>query len=123
CRNTLMYLNAEAQTRILARFHFALGPHGLLFLGKAEMLITHADLFTPVDLRYRVFARTPRADLRDRLLGKVQAGDAEAVHALGRHVRLREAAFNSAPVAQMVVDVSGAVALVNDHMQRLFGIE
>jgi two-component system CheB/CheR fusion protein len=25
CRNTLMYFNTEAQTRILARFHFALG--------------------------------------------------------------------------------------------------
>jgi chemotaxis methyl-accepting protein methylase len=41
CRNTLMYFNAETQARILARFHFALADHGLLFLGKAEMLLSH----------------------------------------------------------------------------------
>src|SRR5262249_45474750 len=35
CRNTLMYLNAETQGKILARFHFALSDQGFLFLGKA----------------------------------------------------------------------------------------
>ncbi len=47
CRNTLMYFNAEIQERIIARFHFALNEGGYLFLGKAEMLLAHADLFTP----------------------------------------------------------------------------
>ena len=28
CRNTLMYFNAETQSRILDRFHFALNPDG-----------------------------------------------------------------------------------------------
>ncbi len=41
CRNTLMYFNTEAQGRILARLHFALADDGVLFLGKAEMLLTH----------------------------------------------------------------------------------
>jgi two-component system CheB/CheR fusion protein len=39
CRNTLMYFNAETQSRILSRFHFALAGGGVLFLGKAEMLL------------------------------------------------------------------------------------
>src|SRR5262245_6661110 len=54
CRNTLMYLNAETQTKILARFHFALNDTGVLFLGKAEMLLTHGNLFVPLELRHRV---------------------------------------------------------------------
>ena len=29
CRNALMYFNGEAQSRILARFHFALAEHGV----------------------------------------------------------------------------------------------
>lgn len=33
CRNTLMYLNAQTQTQVLARFHFGLKPGGALFLG------------------------------------------------------------------------------------------
>src|SRR5206468_3664476 len=86
CRNTLMYLNAEAQSKILARFHFALNDHGLLFLGKAEMLLTYGSLFSPVDLRSRVFAKTPRANARERLLGTAPGGEAEAVNQLTRHL-------------------------------------
>ena len=37
--------------------HFALNPWGYLFLGKSEMLITHSDLFRPVNLKRRVFAK------------------------------------------------------------------
>ena len=47
CRNTLMYFNAEAQARILGRFHFALNGdgkgNGTLFLGRAEMLLSTAS--------------------------------------------------------------------------------
>ena len=57
CRNTLMYFNAETQARILRRFHFALGAAGVLFLGKAEMLLSHGALFAPVDLKRRMFRR------------------------------------------------------------------
>ena len=59
CRNTLMYLNAETQSRLLSRFHFALKSSGYLFMGKAEMLLTHGNLFAPVELRHRIFAPTP----------------------------------------------------------------
>ena len=72
CRNTLMYFNAEAQARIVARFHFALNDQGYLFLGKAEMLLVHAKLFTPADLRYRIFTRSLKANLRERLLVMAQ---------------------------------------------------
>lgn len=59
CRNTLMYFNAETQTRALTRFHFALNDGGYLFLGKAEILINNGSLFNPVELRHRVFPRFP----------------------------------------------------------------
>src|SRR5439155_6521131 len=60
CRNCLMYFNAEAQGRILGRFHFAVNDGGYLVLGKAEMLLTHGNTFTPVDLKRRVFQRDAR---------------------------------------------------------------
>jgi two-component system CheB/CheR fusion protein len=123
CRNTLMYLNAETQTKILARFHFALSDSGFLFLGKAEMLLTHANLFVPVDLRTRIFAKAARTSPRDRLLLMAQGGETEAVNQLARHVRLREEAFNAAPVAQLVVDLSGTVVLINDRMRSLFNLD
>ena len=49
CRNTLMYLNAETQRNVLGRLHFALAPQGTLFLGHAEMLLSHSDRFTPLE--------------------------------------------------------------------------
>src|SRR4029078_5521233 len=67
CRNTLMYFNAETQSRVLARFHFGLLEGGYLFLGKAEMLFTQSHLFAPVELKQRIFAKVPRMVPRDRL--------------------------------------------------------
>jgi two-component system CheB/CheR fusion protein len=122
CRNTLMYFNSEAQGRILTRFHFALGEHGYLFLGKAEMLFTHASLFQPVDLKRRVFARSPRVDLRDRLLLTLKNGNEEAANHLARHVRFRESAFDAGPVAQIVVDLNGTLTMINELARSLFSI-
>jgi len=87
CRNVLMYFNAETQAHILARLHFALNDIGYLFLGKAEMLLTHANLFNPADLKHRIFTKTSKVNLRDRLIVLAQAGDAEAVNHLGQQVR------------------------------------
>jgi two-component system, chemotaxis family, CheB/CheR fusion protein len=57
CRNTLMYFNAAAQSRILGRLHFALLERGYIMLGRAEMLLSHADSFAPIDLKHRVAAK------------------------------------------------------------------
>ena len=122
CRNTLMYFNAEAQARILARFHFALNTHGFLFLGKAEMLLTHGNLFTPLELRHRIFAKVVQPNLRDHLLLLTQAGNEEAGYRLGRNVRLREAAFDAVTTAQIVIDLNGALVLANVLAQAMFGL-
>jgi two-component system, chemotaxis family, CheB/CheR fusion protein len=54
CRNTLMYLNAETQARVLSRLHFALHEGGFLLLGRAETLMAHGQAFVPVDLKRRL---------------------------------------------------------------------
>ncbi len=122
CRNTLMYFNAEMQKRILARFHFALKDTGILFLGKAEMLLTHADLFTPLNLQHRIFQRVPKINLQDRLLVLAQTGDEEAGSRLSSNVRLREAAFNSVPMPQIIIDFNGNLALANLAARSRFGL-
>ena len=60
-----MYFTAETQARILRRFHFALDDDGYLLLGRSEMLITHTDLFAPVELKRRVFRKVIEPTLRD----------------------------------------------------------
>jgi len=122
CRNTLMYFNAEAQQRILARFDFALAEGGFLVLGKSEMLLTHGDAFNVVSLKHRVFSKAGKTRMRDRLLVHAQADDDEATSHLGRHVRLRESAFDTVPIAQLVLDIDGRLVLASAEARNLFGL-
>jgi len=120
CRNTLMYFTAETQARVLARLHFALNDDGFLFLGRAEMLLTHAELFTPLDLSQRVFVKVPKPNVRERLLVLAQAGNVEATGQLGRQVKLLELIADTAPGAQLVVDAAGSVVTVNEAARQWF---
>ncbi|HEY2376658.1 MAG TPA: CheR family methyltransferase [Gemmatimonadaceae bacterium] len=124
CRNTLMYFNAETQSRILTRFHFGLNDGGVLFLGRAETLLTHASTFAPLDLRRRISTKVPRAslNLRERLLLIAQNGPADDGNGIDLQVRLRESALESAPIAQLVVDVNGGLVLANERARSLFSL-
>jgi two-component system CheB/CheR fusion protein len=120
CRNTLMYFNAETQARILSRFHFALAEGGVLFLGKAEMLLSHGSLFAPIDLKRRVFRRVPRALHTHGIAAteppRVLNGAASGLD------ELRNEAFAASPVAQLVLTSDGLVALTNRQLDKLFGV-
>jgi two-component system, chemotaxis family, CheB/CheR fusion protein len=120
CRNTLMYFTAESQGRILARFHYALDDDGFLFLGRAEMLLTHGALFAPVDLKQRIFTKVARLQLRERLLLLAQSGSAEATNHMARQLRVRELATEGLPYAQLVVDATGSLVAANLGARRLF---
>jgi two-component system, chemotaxis family, CheB/CheR fusion protein len=120
CRNTLMYFTAETQSQILRRFHFALNDEGVLLLGKSEMLITHTDLFTPVDLKRRVFRKVIRPALRDRVRVLAQDPGNGASHLVSDN--LRESAFDLAPVPQIVLDVNRTLVMANVPARRLFGL-
>lgn len=122
CRNTLIYFNSETQSRILARFHFALCDEGFLFLGKAEMLLTHSRLYSPLDMRSRIFRKIARIRLQDRLLLLAQTGEPDPGGLLGNQVQLREASFIAGPVAQLVLDRFGTVVLANDAARSMLNI-
>ena len=122
CRNTLMYFNTETQDRILDRFHYALNDRGYLFLGKAETLMTYNDSFIPVDLKRRIFAKVSRPNpLRDRQASRALA-DASTTSQQVSHVKLRELAFETGSVAQLVVESGGLLAMANERARSMFGI-
>ena len=58
CRNLLIYLNREAQERVLSVFHFGLQPDGFLFLGSSESAES-TMLYSGVDPKHRLFVRRP----------------------------------------------------------------
>jgi two-component system CheB/CheR fusion protein len=122
CRNTLMYLTAETQGRILRHFHFALRDTGVLMLGKSETMIAHRDLFAAVDLKRRIFrklARTP--SLQARVAGLVNGERIEyPVTEEDRHTR--EAALELSPQAQLIVTRTGILSFANVAARALFEI-
>jgi two-component system, chemotaxis family, CheB/CheR fusion protein len=121
-RNTLMYFGPDVQRKILANFHFALNPDGFLFLGRSELLMTRSSLFVPVDPKRRIFSKIPPSDFRNGLRGMVQ-GDGGLKAGGGREdFRIRQASFESAPVAQLVVDPGGYLAAANVQARTLFGL-
>jgi len=61
CRNLLIYLDAGLQKKLIPLFHYALAPHGYLFLGSSEGLANFGGLFREVDKKYRIFARIEAA--------------------------------------------------------------
>ncbi|MEH2443880.1 CheR family methyltransferase [Nostoc sp.] len=121
-RNTMMYFNSETQGRILARFHFALNDNSYLFLGKAEMLLMHSNLFTPIDLKNRIFTKISSINIRDRLLVMANSVDDESSNRLSRHLRLRDMGFDTSPIAQIVIDLNGTLILVNEQARTLFAL-
>ena len=61
CRNLLIYLDREAQRRVLETFRFALKPGGLLFLGTSESVDSVPGLFSVVDKKNRIYKTNPQA--------------------------------------------------------------
>ncbi len=118
CRNTLMYLNAETQARILRHFHFALRADGVLMLGKSEMMVSHRDLFAAVDLNKRIFRKQPRDSLQARAQG-FSNSDAE-LPAAGDERGTRDAALELGPHPLVIVSGSGRLTFANLAARALF---
>ncbi|HAZ43442.1 MAG TPA: chemotaxis protein CheR [Cyanobacteria bacterium UBA11371] len=122
CRNVLMYFNPETQASILVRFHFALKNTGFLFLGKSETLINRRPIFTPINLKHRVYTKSLKLELDDYLsinpkYPKNQAIDPETIQSY-----FWQTAFESSPVAQLAVNLNGYLIGANEQANRLFGL-
>jgi two-component system, chemotaxis family, CheB/CheR fusion protein len=122
CRNTLMYFTAETQGRIVRHFHFALHDHGVLMLGKSEMMISHRDLFDAIDVKRRLFRKADRpAPLPARVAGLVN-GELGAPARARDEQASRDAALETGPAPQIIVSQGGELALANLAARALFGI-
>jgi chemotaxis methyl-accepting protein methylase len=58
CRNLLIYLKAEVQTKLFPLFHYCLNPGGILFLGSAETIGSGPQLFESLNGKSRLYRRT-----------------------------------------------------------------
>lgn len=96
CRNLLIYLQPDAQQRVLTALQFSLVPGGLLLLGPSEGVSHHAGAFSVENSSSKLFRKlaTPRDSItvpgipwmaRNPLIASLQQGPRNAV-ALDRHL-------------------------------------
>ncbi|MCD6062197.1 MAG: signal transduction histidine kinase [Flavipsychrobacter sp.] len=57
CRNVLIYLNHNAQDRVMETFHFALDPGAFLFVGSSESADTAGDLYSIYSRDFHIFQK------------------------------------------------------------------
>jgi len=126
CRNLLIYFDAHTQTQILTRFHYALEPHGVLFMGKASSLLGAAQMFRPLNSRFRIFQRAdgsvPR-EIESAAMSSVtlpsEAGDHDVEFLALRHAKLLE----TLEAGVLVLDAKNAVLTESPSATRLWGIK
>jgi two-component system CheB/CheR fusion protein len=103
CRNVLIYMGSELQKRVIPLFHYALNPDGILFLGSSETIGDHADMFSVIDKKWKIFEAK-----------KVESVPAELPDF--RSVSLRE----KGPLAKPALEIKGPVDLnIAEFTQKL----
>jgi two-component system, chemotaxis family, CheB/CheR fusion protein len=120
CRNTLMYLNAETQAKVLNRLHFALNNGGFLLLGRAETLMAHGQAFVSVDLKRRLSRKVSRGGLGERNYPRQHGLPTDNTYDVDSQVW--RAALDLAPLPQLLVDSAGQVAFINERARVLFDL-
>jgi two-component system CheB/CheR fusion protein len=86
------------------------------------MLFSHVAMFQAVDLKRRIFKTVPKVNHRDRLLPIAQSGREDIVAPHPNHSRIRDAAFELSPDAQLVLDAASTLINVNAMARRQFKI-
>ena len=74
CRNLLIYLGADAQTKVIALFEFALTQGGLLLLGNSETAGQIDGRFETVFKAERIYRKIAKSRSKDLIFGKAKIG-------------------------------------------------
>jgi len=120
-RNTLMYFSPPTQERILSNFHFGLNRGGFLMVGRAEALQSRTPFFVAYDLKRRIFVKNGSSEHEFRM-PRFAVDPHERTLPAEVPTFLLDAAFEHAPVAQLVVDENGIVSDLNQAARLLFGL-
>lgn len=85
CRNLMIYLGREIQTKLLTAFSFSLRERGFLFLGASEYVPTENRSFEPLAERNRIFQHTGEPMIRQsRMASQSLAGMSPSLPRLRR---------------------------------------
>lgn len=125
CRNLMIYLSVELQRKLIPLFHYALNPHGVLFLGTSEGVGDFDGLFTVMDRKAKLYQRKDGfLPVQRAALGRFSPPMAKAqtaqshgggLPALPAKLPLRELTEQA-----LLQQIAPACALVNAHGEILY---
>ncbi|MBR0671584.1 chemotaxis protein CheB [Neoroseomonas soli] len=115
CRNLLIYLGAEAQARIIALFHFALRPGGVLLLGSAETVGSGDDGFVAIAGTERIYRRTGRSRSGELRVASTTDDGARAAARLGPIVATMRPTVLAELCRRLVIDAFAPAAVLIDR--------
>ena len=123
CRNLLIYLNPEAQAKVISLFHFALREGGILILGSSETVGGAEDRFEVIAKAERFYRHIARSRIGD---GGFPLSFAEALPVLGSGERAAPPTRQStlADICRKAVLATHAPAaiLINRKRQCLYSM-
>jgi two-component system CheB/CheR fusion protein len=125
CRNLLIYMGAELQKKLIALFHYALSPAGMLFLGTSETVGDSGDLFAPLERKNKLYQR--KEDLQGaqraalgRFLSYASRKDAGPAMAPGNALQASKLSLRTLTEQTLLQQINKVGALVNAQGDVLF---
>ncbi len=119
CRNLLIYVEAEYQEKIIALLHFSLREGGYLFLGTAETVGKHMELFQPVSKKWRIYKRS--GSTRHELVDfPIVGGARRDVAHLGHNDASRLRAPGDEARDALVETFAPPSVLIDEHSRALY---
>jgi len=121
CRNLLIYLGIDAQAKVIALFHFALRPNGVLLLGSSETAGNVDGRFEVISKPERLYRRTGHShpgelnfllDANDRTPTKSGPGQSQSL--------LRQAALADLCRRSVMETFAPAAVLINLKHECLY---
>ena len=124
CRNLLIYLNPDAQKKVIALFHYALVPRGLVFLGSAETVGDQSTEFSIVDRKWRLYKRLESDGPVKTLLmsdSDQRAAD-NLISSLGQEpiTKTRKAGFRELTEKTLLESFSPCAIIINEKGEILY---
>ncbi|MFI5337664.1 MAG: chemotaxis protein CheB, partial [Opitutales bacterium] len=121
CRNLLIYMDAELQSKLIPLFHYALNPGGMLFLGTSESVGEFDYLFATMDRKSKLYRR------QDSVSGVYRPGsfpalqeDGSAPRRSGRMPGGSDLPLRELTERALLQRYSPAGALINDRGDILY---
>jgi two-component system, chemotaxis family, CheB/CheR fusion protein len=120
CRNLLIYLQPEAQAKVVSVFHFALREQGILLLGGSETIASPEGRFEPIFKVGRLYRRIGRSRPGEIGFSKSSGDTLTGTRPVHNHAPLRHATLAEFCQHHVMENYAPAAVLIDRKFQCLY---